>query len=78
MFNRYSKKCIILIGALGGFITLETLTEGLKKEEYCIMNREPDIPAEHSFPSIHYVGLMVAGTTSATISGDSVNFNTGF
>lgn len=70
MFNRYSKKCIILIGALGGFITLEALTEGIKKEEYCIMNREQDIPAEHSFPSLPYSGSMIAGTTSATISVD--------
>lgn len=73
MFNRYSKECIIIIGTVGAFITLEALTEGLKKEEYCILNREPDIPTEHSASSLPYIGLMAAGTTSSTISGDVVN-----
>jgi hypothetical protein len=68
MFNRYSKECIILIGAVGVVIALEALTDGLKKEERCIMYREPDIPAEHSFPSLPHFGLTVAGTTSSTIS----------
>ena len=74
MFKRYSKKCIILIGAVGAVVALEALTDGLKKEEYCIMNREPDIPTEHPASSLPYIGLMVAGTTSSTSSVDVVNF----
>ncbi len=73
MLNRYSKECIILIGAVGAVVALEALTDGLKKEEYCIIKREPDIPTEHFTSSLPYIGLMASGTTSSTISGDVVN-----
>ena len=70
MFNYSRIYSLLVVSVIGSVIVMEVLTESIKKEEYYIMNREPDIPAEHSFPSLPYSGSMIVGTTSATISVD--------
>jgi len=68
MLNHSKTYSMIVVGAVGGAIVIEALTNPLKKEEYyCLLNREADIPTENfSYSPLPYSGMVVAGTTSGS------------
>jgi len=63
----------LIVGAVGGIIVVEALTNGLR-DEYYLTNKEQDIPTEHFNPLQPYIGTMASGTTASSVSGDVVNY----
>lgn len=72
MFKHYTRKYGALIGAVSVIVTLEALTNGIRKDDYCVKNTEPDIPTGHYFTSLPYIDFIAVGTSSI-ISGNRVN-----